>query len=86
MLPTLEDHLRRITRNFTTPLPEADALALMDWFAGQVLPYQKVREVHFVDVLPTSTAGTTICSTPTARARATTAAAAPPNSAASRWQ
>ncbi len=36
---------------------EADALALMDWFAGQVLPYQKVREVHFVDVLPTSTAG-----------------------------
>jgi len=28
MLPTLEDHLRRSTRNFTTPLPEADALAL----------------------------------------------------------
>lgn len=36
---------------------DADAQALMDWFAGQVLPYQKVREVHFVDALPTSTAG-----------------------------
>jgi len=28
MPPTLEDHLRRITRNFTAPLPEADVLAL----------------------------------------------------------
>jgi long-chain acyl-CoA synthetase len=29
----------------------------MDWFAGQVLPYQKIREVHLVDALPTSAAG-----------------------------
>ncbi|SMY11588.1 AMP-binding protein [Brevibacterium jeotgali] len=36
---------------------DTDAQVLMDWFAGQVLPYQKVREVHFVDALPTSTAG-----------------------------
>ncbi|GAA4511646.1 class I adenylate-forming enzyme family protein [Brevibacterium yomogidense] len=40
-----------------TSAPEADAQALMDWFAQQVLPYQKIREVHFVDALPTSTAG-----------------------------
>lgn len=30
---------------------------IMDWFAGQVLPYQKIREVHLVDALPTSAAG-----------------------------
>ncbi|MGO1398819.1 MAG: class I adenylate-forming enzyme family protein [Brevibacterium yomogidense] len=40
-----------------TAQTDGDAKALMDWFAGQVLPYQKVREVHFVDALPTSTAG-----------------------------
>lgn len=50
------------TGNTPDPLPaphpgEADAQALMDWFAQQVLPYQKIREVHFVDALPTSTAG-----------------------------
>ncbi|WP_236863891.1 class I adenylate-forming enzyme family protein [Brevibacterium daeguense] len=31
--------------------------ALIDWVADQVLPYQKIREVHFVDELPTSAAG-----------------------------
>src|SRR5699024_1965041 len=36
---------------------EAEGRALMEWFAEQVLPYQKIREVHFVDALPTSTAG-----------------------------
>ena len=33
------------------------AQEIMDWFAGQVLPYQKIREVHLVDALPTSAAG-----------------------------
>jgi long-chain acyl-CoA synthetase len=36
---------------------EALAAEIMDWFAQQVLPYQKIREVHLVDALPTSTAG-----------------------------
>ncbi|MFC9614255.1 class I adenylate-forming enzyme family protein [Streptomyces sp. NPDC056938] len=33
------------------------AAELMDFVAARVAPYQKVREVHFSDVLPTSTAG-----------------------------
>ena len=36
---------------------EALVAEIMDWFAQQVLPYQKIREVHLVDALPTSTAG-----------------------------
>lgn len=40
-------------------LTDETALAqeLMDWFAQRVLPYQKIREVHFVEALPTSAAG-----------------------------
>ncbi|WP_217494886.1 class I adenylate-forming enzyme family protein [Brevibacterium sp. CS2] len=30
---------------------------LMGWVAGRVLPYQKIREVHLVEALPTSAAG-----------------------------
>ncbi|EME15669.1 class I adenylate-forming enzyme family protein [Rhodococcus triatomae] len=36
---------------------DAAATALMDHVAERVAPYQKVREIHFVDALPTSAAG-----------------------------
>lgn len=39
-------------------VPDADtAQELLDHVAAQVAPYQKVREVHFTDALPTSAAG-----------------------------
>ncbi|HET7293698.1 MAG TPA: PQQ-binding-like beta-propeller repeat protein [Vicinamibacteria bacterium] len=36
MRETLEDHLRRVTRNFTAPLPEDDALALGRGLLGEL--------------------------------------------------
>ena len=42
----------------TGTVPDADtAEQLLDHVAAQVAPYQKVREVHFTDALPTSAAG-----------------------------
>ncbi|WP_349826917.1 class I adenylate-forming enzyme family protein [Brevibacterium litoralis] len=48
---------------FVVPTGGAEGLAAFDaeafsaWVAERVLPYQKIREVHVVDALPTSAAG-----------------------------
>ena len=56
MPPTLEDHLRRITRNFTAPLPEADVLALGRDLARELARAHAESPARHPDVEPAAIA------------------------------
>jgi len=42
---------------FVVRVGDVDAGALMEWVAGRVAPYKKVRSVEFVEEIPKSPSG-----------------------------
>jgi acyl-coenzyme A synthetase/AMP-(fatty) acid ligase len=60
VVPSPDEEAGEVPKAFIVPKPHARDLtaeAVMDFVAGQVAPYKKVRRVEFVDEIPKTASG-----------------------------
>jgi acyl-CoA synthetase (AMP-forming)/AMP-acid ligase II len=57
-----DEHAGEAPKAFVVRAPDSAVSAeeIMDYVAGRVAPYKRVRAVEFIDVVPTSPAGKTL--------------------------
>jgi len=57
VIPRPDEEAGEVPKAFVVLKGEATADEIMEWVAGQVAPYKKIRQIEFVDEVPKSLAG-----------------------------